>query len=605
MRIVARQDVHDHPHYLFELLLAPIGPRLPGNERWGFAIREHVVRKTIVAWLTVLVFLALLYGYTAAYHPEQLLTLSAFMPRGARLSATLLGLSVLLLISLTSLQTVRIRAYRTEVKQLNKRSHGLRLALTMSGERQREAEAAAHVMAGTDPEAALLSLYDRIAATERHVAAQKSHDDLPDLQARVQDIQSRQSALRAEIGKLIEGRRASTPVLRELSERQDRVEQALKELETLDGGKSLKERLAELMDDNANARKRTDAAKEALATLNRLRDELALHSNDLLALADRDTGIAAIIDLVGASQADLNRSLDKLELRDGEGLSVCVEKLLGDKRDVERRTAAITEQLATLREVQNDIIILDRKRTQLTGRLAEAEVDDAGQPISDRLTELTAFATEAQLRICVLQDLLRRLKELETVLSGSEAALQPLKNGHGGIGSLLSVTGALRNELTRSLDELESPGAQTSLSIRVEELIAWQRMAEARIAALNSVFKQLGAVETEIDALFTSVMGSLSAHAPIDAGGDRHCEALSADGSSRLETKPHETALNEIRPKISWTHIFHANGLPWWHNGTQKQRGIATSREHEPQPPTIENGSGRPASQVPIGGRAN
>lgn len=605
MRIVARKDVHDHPNYLFEPLLAPIGLRLPGSERWGFAIREHVVRKTIVAWLTVFVLLALLYQYTAAYHPEQLQTLSVFIPRGARLSATLLGLSILLLISLTSLQTVRIRAHRIQFKQLNDQLHGLRLALTMSGEQQRDAEAAAQVIAGTDPEAALLSLHSRVSATERQVAAQQSHDDLPDLQARVNDIQSRQSALRAEIGKLIEGRRASTPVLSELSERQEQVEQALKELETLDGGKSLKERLAELLDDNANARKRTDAAKAALAALSRLKDELALHSNDLLALADRDTGIAAIIDLIGASQADLNRSLDKLELRGDERLSVCVEKLLGDKRDVERRTAAITEQLAALRELQNDIIILDRKRTQLTGRLAEAEVDDAGQPLSDRLTELTAFATEAQLRICVLQDLLRRLKELEAVLSGSEAALQPLKNGRGGIGSLLSATSALRNELTRSLDELESPGAQTSLSVRVEELIAWQRTAESRIAALNSVFEQLGAVETEIDALFTSVMGSLSAHAPVDAGGDGHSEALSADGSARLETKPPETGLTEMRHKISWTHLFHANGLPRWHDGTQKQHGMATSRQHEAQPPIIENVSGRAGSQVPMRDRAN
>lgn len=524
------------------------------------------MRKITIAWLMILALISALfafsYDYITSYDIEQLQASFLAMPLGDRLLVVLFGVSSALFVSLAALQTSRVRRLHRELKELKERFNGLRLALTMSAEQQREAEVAARVVAGTDPEVAIISLRKRIADTECQMAVQKSDNDAPDLQERVKDIQSRQNNLREEIGKLIERRQASAPLLSDLNDRQEQVERDLSKLERLDGRKSLKEQLIELLDDDANVKRRTDAAKDALVTLNGLKNDLDVYNNALMPLRDRDTGIAAIIDLVRASQTDLNRALDKLETADGERLAICVEKLLGDKRDVERRMAAIAEQLATMREVQQDVVILDRKRTCVTQLLAEAQVDEAGCDIADRLTELTAFTTDAHRRISVLEYLVHQIKELEAALSSSQAELEPLIRNHSGIRSLLHATSALRNELTSSLDQLESSGEQTSLSARVEELIKWKRAAELRIEALNGDFKQLAAIETDIDALFTSVAGSLSAYAPIDGSADGHSGASSADSPPRWEGTSQETGLTETRRKISWMHIFRANGLP-------------------------------------------
>lgn len=520
------------------------------------------MRKIVVAWLVILVLSALLYEYISLDDLERLRAAFLTMPPAGRLLAAALGTSVLLFMACAALQISRTRRQDRKLEELKERFDGLRLALTIGAEQQRDVEAAAHVIADTDPEAAILSLHKRITETECQMAAQKSGNHAPDLQERVKDIQSRQSALREDIGKLIDRRRASTPLFSDLNKRQEQVERALSELESLDGRKSLKDQIIELQGDNANARQRTEAAKDALVTLNGLKDELDVYKDALTPLRDKDRGIAAVIDVVRESQTDLNRALDRLESADGERLSSRVESLLGNKREVERRMAAIVEHLAAIREMQQDIVILDRKRRHVTQLLTEAQRDDAGCSIADRLTELTAFTTEAHGRIAALQERLCQLKELETALTGSQAELEPLIGDQHGIKSLLTSTGALRNELTRSLDELETSGGQGNLSVLVAELIEWKRAAELRIEAVNAVFKQLGAIETDIDALFTSAAGRLRAYLPIDvdSDGDGHSEAASADGAARWEGTAQETRSAETRHRISWTHIFRANG---------------------------------------------
>ena len=520
------------------------------------------MRKIMIAGLMVTALFVLLYEYAPVHEVEQLQASFLAMPLADRVFAILFGVSIILFIPLGAFQYRRGRRQYRELEELKERFNGLRLALTMTARQQREAELAAQVIAGTDPEVTIMSLHKRITETECQIAVQKSYNDVPDLQERAQEIQRRQSDLREEIGKLIETRRAVAPLLSELNERQEQVEFSLNKLESLDGRKSLKEQLLDLIGDNANAKQRSDVAKETLATLNRLKDELDVYSNDLTRLRDKDMGIAAIVDLVRGSQIDVNRRLDKLESAGGEKLSICVERLIGDKRDAERRMAAIAEQVATMREVQQDTAILDRKRGHVEQVLAEAQVDETGCSIADRLTELNDFTREASRHIAVHQDVLRQLNEADAALTRSRAELEPLIRDHGGIRSLLAEASALRDELSRSLDELESSGGEVNLSGLVAELTEWKRAAELRIEAVNSHFTQLAAIEADIGALFTSVAGSLSAYVPHDAGGDGHSKVLSPDSASRWETVPQEPGSAETRHKISWMHIFRANGVP-------------------------------------------
>jgi hypothetical protein len=540
------------------------------------------MRKWIIVW-PVILFLSLFlfvvvyqraFDYDAAQLSplSNLYTLLLGLPLVEQLLAIFFGLSIVWLTVWVILQADKASKRDKELKQLHDQLAGLRLTVTMSAEQQKKAELATEAISKVDPEAMVMSLQKRVAATERQVKLQKDHTDPEDLPHRIKDIQDRQSRMGEEIGKLVEKRRASVPLFRDLSQRQQQVEAALAELESIDGGKSLADQLAELVKTNANAAARTEAVKDAFVTLNRLQSELNDYTNALAPLRDEAGGIAAITNMTRAAQTELNRALDQIELGEDERLSLRAERLLRDKLEVERRMGAIAELVATVKEVRQDVVGLDRKRRTIEQSLAAAEVDDLGRPVAEHLREFTDYAIKAQRRLHALQDMQRQLKELETAVTNSQAALEPLARDGSGIKSVLVSTSALRDELAKSLDALEGDG-ETSLSGRVGELLRSKREAELRIEALKAAFASLASIQTDIGSLLTSVMDSLGTHAPSHL--DRNDPAApSAAGAPENASVTEEPVRDEGRRKTTWARIFGANGFPWQHGETKKESRV-------------------------------
>jgi hypothetical protein len=510
----------------------------------------------MIAWLLMLFLLGYFYqsifGSDIGSDIGQLRTSFLEMPTANRVLVVLFVLSTAWLIASAALQARKVREREGELKQLRERLNGLRLAVTMSAEQQRDAERATQIILQTDPEAMLMALQNRIVETDRKVASQGGYNSGMDLQERVKAIQSHQDSLREEIGKLVEARLANAPLFSELKWRQDQVERDLAELESVGGGTSLIDKVTELKNANSNVKERTEAAKDALATLSRLKGDLDDYKRNLLSLQDENSGLAAIVDLTRSSQRELDRALDELELGEDEGgLSRRVERLLGDKCEAEQRVASITEKLGTIREARQEIVILDRKRRHIEQSLAEAEVDEGGCSVATRLNELTGFTVEAQRRIVVLQDMLRQLNEQEIALTNSHADLEPLIREDGGIKSHVAAASNLHGALTRSLDELEADGPAT-LSARVEGLSQDKRVVETRIAALTEGFGKVAAIETDINTLLMSVMGSLSAHAPINGGGGGNSRVSSGEGTAQQDGVTHGIGLAKGHPKTEW-----------------------------------------------------
>jgi hypothetical protein len=524
----------------------------------------------MIAWLLMLFVLAYFYERTFGSDIGPLRTAFLEMSTANRLLVVLFALLTAWLFASAALEARKVRNREGELKQLRERLNGLRLAVTMSAEQQRDAERATQVILHTDPEAMLMALQNRINETERQVASQGGYIGATDLQERVKAIQSQQDSLREEIGKVVEARLANAPLFSELKWRQDQVERALAELESVGGGTSLSDRLTELANTNANVKERTDAAKEALTTVSRLKGDLDDYKGSVLSLQDENSGLSAIVDMTRSSQRELNRALDKLELCEDEGgLSRRVERLVGEKCEAEQRVAIITQTLGTIREAREEIVTLDRKRRNIEQSLAEAEVDEGGYSVAKRLSELTAFAVEAQRRIVVLQDMLRQLKEQEIALTNSQADLEPLIRENDGIKSHVAAASNLHGALARSLDELETDGP-TTLSARVEGLSQDKRVVEKRIEALNEVFGKVAAIETDINTLLMSVLGSLSAHAPINVWGCGNSSAFSGERTPQQEGVTQGIPLGKENSKSEWTNIFKRNGAPWRHKREEK-----------------------------------
>jgi hypothetical protein len=269
-------------------------------------------------------------------------------------------------------------------------------------------------------------------------------------------------------------------------------------------------------------------------------------------------------DLTLGGRPDLDRALDELESGEDERLSVRVERLLRDKYESERKMSAILEDLAAVKGIREQVFVLDEKRRCTQASLANAEVDDNGRPIAERLDELAACATEAGRRISALQDILHRLEQLESAFADDQADLDPLTRGDGGMRSLLVAADASYEVLIKSLDELEA-----NLPARVDELLNGKRMAELRMEALKSLFGKLGAVETDIGSLLASHIGSLNAHVSIRDAGDGHFAVRLGEDVSRQREMSSEGGLANEQHKTALSGAFRADGIIRPQNGGQ------------------------------------
>ena len=177
-----------------------------------------------------------------------------------------------------------------------------------------------------------------------------------------------------------------------------------------------------------------------------------------------DTGVQHLIDsdpqeAIASIEKALVETEQRAVLAHGQSESVDMRDRLDDIR---RRQKVLRETIGVVaekRRVTEPVFgeLKDRQR-QLERWLTDLETDDAKNNLADRLKDLTHNVAVIHERKTLLQDSLTTLGRFKEELLKSEAELVPLSAPDAGIEGLIAELRQRRDQLTASLDQLESSG---------------------------------------------------------------------------------------------------------------------------------------------------
>ncbi|MFH1346017.1 MAG: hypothetical protein ABIL01_33160 [Pseudomonadota bacterium] len=245
----------------------------------------------------------------------------------------------------------------------------------------------------------------------------------------------------------------------------------------------------------------------SLARQNRLlRDRLKGLRQDTLTAHETqtqfDTGVQHLVDsdpevAIASIEKALAETEQRAVLAHGQSESVDMRDRLDDIR---RRQKVLRETIGVVAEKRRVIEpvfgeLKDRQR-QLERWLTDLETDDSKNNIADRLKDLSHNVAVIHERKTLLQDSMTTLNRLKEELEKSEAELVPL----GGLDVLIAELSVRRDQLIRSLDQLETSGDE-KLGARVEALSRERIEIGQRVARLDDGFNILNSIRLDFDEL--------------------------------------------------------------------------------------------------------
>ncbi len=214
---------------------------------------------------------------------------------------------------------------------------------------------------------------------------------------------------------------------------------------------------------------------------------------------------AAVAHLAGSDPEEaissLHRQLAETEqraaLQRGRNEAVDLRERLDDIR---RRQQALREQIGEVAEKRRVIEpvfeeLKDRQR-QLERSLDKIETDDQNNSLADRMKELDQKVALIHARHRALQDSFATLHRYKEELTSSQAELGPLQASQAGIKTLLAEVHAHREQLVKSIEELETSDGE-KVSSRVEALDSGKRDAEQRMMRLEGSHAMLDTIRRD------------------------------------------------------------------------------------------------------------
>jgi hypothetical protein len=241
-----------------------------------------------------------------------------------------------------------------------------------------------------------------------------------------------------------------------------------------------------------------------------LRDRLkGLRRGTLAANGSQNEFNAAVQHLVDSDPeeaiASLHGMLSETEQRAVQQRSRTESADMRDRLDeIRRRQQALREMVGVVaekRRVMEPVFgeLKDRQR-QLERSLTDLETDDNKNNLADRLKELDQNVSLIHARKDVLQDSMTTLNRFKEELGKSHAELVPLRAPDAGINAVIAELRQRRDQLTATLDELESSG-DDKLSSRVEALSKEKIEIEQRVARVDDCFNIVDAIRLDFEEL--------------------------------------------------------------------------------------------------------
>jgi chromosome segregation ATPase len=241
-----------------------------------------------------------------------------------------------------------------------------------------------------------------------------------------------------------------------------------------------------------------------------LRDRLkGLRQGSLAAHETQQQFDAAVQHLVQTDPEDAIASLQKT-LGETEQRAA-LQKSGSDAGDLQSRLDEIRRRQQALREVIGTVAekrrvmepifgeLKDRLR-QLDRSLTNLETDDNKNSLADRMLELERDVTSVHKRQGLLQETLATLNRFMEEMNKSQAELVPLRAPESGIYALIAELRSRHEQLTATLDELETRGDE-KLSARVEALSRDKLEVQQRVARLDDSFHILDAIRLDFEEL--------------------------------------------------------------------------------------------------------
>jgi DNA repair exonuclease SbcCD ATPase subunit len=241
-----------------------------------------------------------------------------------------------------------------------------------------------------------------------------------------------------------------------------------------------------------------------------LRDRLkGLRQGTVIAHGSQNHFEAAVQHLVDSDPeeaiASLQKTLTETEQRTAQQQGRSESADMQDRLDdIRRRQQALRETIGEVAEKRRVIEpvfgeLKDRQR-QLERSLTELEIDDNKNNLADRLKELDRNVSLILSRQGLLQESLTTLNRFKEELGKSQAELVPLRAPEAGINALIDELRLRRDQLTKTLDELESSGDE-KLSSRVEALSRSKIEIEQRVARVDDCFNILDTIRLDFEEL--------------------------------------------------------------------------------------------------------
>ena len=172
--------------------------------------------------------------------------------------------------------------------------------------------------------------------------------------------------------------------------------------------------------------------------------------------------------------------------------------------EIRRRQQSLRETIGVVAEKRRVIEpvfgeLRDRLR-QLERSLSDIEVDDNKRNPADRVKELDQNVALIHARQSRVNESLATLNRFKEEADKSQAELAPLRSPEAGINALIAELCVRHDQLTATLDGLESGGGE-KLSSRVETLSRNKCEIEQRLTRLDDCFNIMDAIRLDFDEL--------------------------------------------------------------------------------------------------------
>ena len=189
---------------------------------------------------------------------------------------------------------------------LEQRLGGVRQGVRELTKSQVDADASVHHLARTDPEGAIGAVTQRLTDAERVTQVQESRSEIGgDLQSRVDELRTRQQALRDRLVPVLEKRRSIEQLFADLDSRESDIERSLAEIVSGDDATAIEVRLNNLMEFVRRSHERCDDIEQAAKTIGGLKEDFA-------GLQTRLEPQAAAQDGIRRRVKDLDEAKDRL-----------------------------------------------------------------------------------------------------------------------------------------------------------------------------------------------------------------------------------------------------------------------------------------------------